>query len=130
MTGLDAVEENVRVAALHASRDPSLRERLDLSSLPDLAQGLGVTTPRTLGGRGSSLRYRACAAEDLVKEGEKFDVVCAMEVLEHVEDPRGFLFSLAELTKVSAHFSSSFPLFTSRHADRAFPLFWHSPEAI
>lgn len=54
-----------------------------------------------------SLEYRHCAAEDLVTEGQQFDVVCAMEVIEHVEDPRGFLECLMRLTKVSNSLSLS-----------------------
>lgn len=48
----------------------------------------------------TDLQYRHCAAEDLVKEGKQFDVVCAMEVIEHVEDATGFLDCLSDLTKV------------------------------
>lgn len=98
VVAIDAVEENVRVAALHAFQDPWLRRTLDLSALPELAAGLNAGTGSTEG----RLQYRAATAEALVKEGERFDVVCAMEVLEHVESPRDFLFSLAELTKVCA----------------------------
>lgn len=72
--GVDAAGINVKVATEHAKRDRMLR----------------------------GLEYRHCAAEDLVKEGRKFDVVCAMEVLEHVEDPRGFLQCLMDLTEVSS----------------------------
>jgi 2-polyprenyl-6-hydroxyphenyl methylase / 3-demethylubiquinone-9 3-methyltransferase len=50
-------------------------------------------------GRGLSLSYRAGTAEELVAEGETFDVVTALEVIEHVEDQPGFLQLLAALTK-------------------------------
>lgn len=50
--------------------------------------------------RSNTLEYRHTAAEKLVEEGKTFDVVCAMEVIEHVEDPRGFLECLMQLTKV------------------------------
>ena len=50
-------------------------------------------------GQGLSLSYRAGTAEELVVEGETFDVVTALEVIEHVEDQPGFLRLLAALTK-------------------------------
>lgn len=87
---IDASEENVQTATLHASQDPHLLSLLE----------------------SGQLEYRASAVETLGKpldgqEGdssemppEQFDVVCAMEVLEHVSDPQGFLRRLAELTKV------------------------------
>ena len=48
-------------------------------------------------GRGLSLHYRVAAAEDLVAEGARFDVVTALEVIEHVSDPAAFLRLLAAL---------------------------------
>jgi 2-polyprenyl-6-hydroxyphenyl methylase/3-demethylubiquinone-9 3-methyltransferase len=81
---IDASEENVQTAALHASQDPQLLSMLEAGHL----------------------EYRASAVEHLpgaradAQSQDQFDVVCAMEVLEHVEDPPGFLRSLANLTKV------------------------------
>jgi 2-polyprenyl-6-hydroxyphenyl methylase/3-demethylubiquinone-9 3-methyltransferase len=46
-------------------------------------------------GQGMSLRYRTGAAEDL--EGETFQVITALEVIEHVADPASFIASLAAL---------------------------------
>jgi 2-polyprenyl-6-hydroxyphenyl methylase / 3-demethylubiquinone-9 3-methyltransferase len=43
--------------------------------------------------------YRAATAESLAKAGEKFDVVLAMEVVEHVADLGAFITSAAALTK-------------------------------
>jgi len=48
-------------------------------------------------GRGLSLTYRAGAAEDLRAEGQKFPVITALEVIEHVPDPSGFVATLAGL---------------------------------
>ena len=74
--GLDASAANIAIARDHASQDP----RLSTNSL---------------------LEYRCAPAEELVHEHEgTFDVVCAMEVLEHVDNPRDFLASLCRLTKV------------------------------
>ena len=52
-----------------------------------------------------SLEYRGCAAEELLQDGignarEQFDIVFAMEVIEHVDDPRAFLQCVVDLTKV------------------------------
>ncbi|XP_013907307.1 PREDICTED: ubiquinone biosynthesis O-methyltransferase, mitochondrial [Thamnophis sirtalis] len=60
VTGIDPLEDSIRTAELHKSYDPALTERI---------------------------QYRACALEDIVEEGsEKFDIVVASEVVEHVAD--------------------------------------------
>lgn len=41
-------------------------------------------------------------ADDLVAAGEQFDVVCSLEVIEHVADVEAFLKSLTPLVKVRA----------------------------
>ncbi|MGH6899441.1 MAG: bifunctional 2-polyprenyl-6-hydroxyphenol methylase/3-demethylubiquinol 3-O-methyltransferase UbiG, partial [Geminicoccaceae bacterium] len=43
--------------------------------------------------------YRLAAAEELVAERARFDLVCAMEVVEHVADPAGFLAACAALVQ-------------------------------
>ncbi len=48
-------------------------------------------------GRGLSLTYRTGAAEDLLAEGARFPVITALEVIEHVPDPAGFVRVLAGL---------------------------------
>lgn len=92
---IDASPANITVAQTHASLDPSFH--VPSSPIPSRA----TTTSSTTSGSGeNALEYRHCAAEDLVREGKQFDVVCSMEVIEHVEDPRGFLDCLGQLTKV------------------------------
>jgi 2-polyprenyl-6-hydroxyphenyl methylase/3-demethylubiquinone-9 3-methyltransferase len=67
--GIDAAEENVAAATAHA------RE---------------MATPP---------RYRSAAAEELVPEGASFDVVLALELVEHVVNRAEFLETCAQLLK-------------------------------
>ncbi|HTZ70426.1 MAG TPA: bifunctional 2-polyprenyl-6-hydroxyphenol methylase/3-demethylubiquinol 3-O-methyltransferase UbiG [Acetobacteraceae bacterium] len=48
-------------------------------------------------GRGLALSYRVGNAEDLAAEGARFDVVTALEVIEHVADQAAFVRVLASL---------------------------------
>lgn len=43
--------------------------------------------------------YRAATAEQLLAEDRRFDLVCAMEVVEHVADQEGFLQACAALVR-------------------------------
>ncbi|GAA6027260.1 hypothetical protein JCM8097_002534 [Rhodosporidiobolus ruineniae] len=93
---IDASGSNITVAQTHASLDPSLH----VLNSPIPPAFSSSSSPSSTDGRPrNTLEYRHCAAEDLVKEGKQFDVVCAMEVIEHVEDPRGFLECLGKLLK-------------------------------
>lgn len=67
--GVDAAERNVKTAAAHAAET------------------------------GASAQYRATTSEALVAEGAQFDVVLAMEVIEHVADVDLFVKSCAALVK-------------------------------
>ncbi|ORX95238.1 ubiquinone biosynthesis O-methyltransferase [Basidiobolus meristosporus CBS 931.73] len=75
VTGLDAAKSNIEIAKLHAKKDPAL-----------------------LSGPGA-IQYREYTVEQMVEDGEQFDVVCSMEVLEHVNDPKQFLQSCVDLLK-------------------------------
>ncbi len=48
-------------------------------------------------GQGLSLAYREATAETLLDEGERFAVITALEVIEHVADPVRFMRLLADL---------------------------------
>ncbi|KAF9968462.1 Hexaprenyldihydroxybenzoate methyltransferase, mitochondrial [Mortierella alpina] len=76
VTGLDASIENIQMARIHSKKDPLLN-----------------------GGAPGSLEYRHQTAEQLVEQGQQFDVVCSLEVIEHVDNPAGFLRVLGELVK-------------------------------
>jgi 2-polyprenyl-6-hydroxyphenyl methylase/3-demethylubiquinone-9 3-methyltransferase len=67
--GVDAADENVAAAAAHAR---------------------AMTAPPS---------YLCAAAEELVPEQARFDVVLALEILEHVVDRTEFLATCAQLTK-------------------------------
>lgn len=82
-TGVDASKSNIGIATTHAARDPLFAQ------------------PHALGG--NSLSYLHTTAEDLVAQGKTFDVVCAMEVVEHVNGPADFLRSLDKLVKPGGH---------------------------
>jgi 2-polyprenyl-6-hydroxyphenyl methylase/3-demethylubiquinone-9 3-methyltransferase len=69
VTGIDASVEAIAAARLHAE------------------QG------------GVAIDYRIAAPEDLAAEGAAFDVVVALEVIEHVADRDAFLAALAALTR-------------------------------
>ena len=69
MVGADPSQENIAVASAHAREN-------------------GVTVD-----------YRAITAEELAVVGEKFDVVLAMEVVEHVTDVNEFVATCATMVK-------------------------------
>jgi len=69
VTGIDAAERNIGIARAHAEQS-----------------GIKIT-------------YLPCAAEDLLATNQRYDVVLAMEVIEHVSDPAVFLANAAALMK-------------------------------
>jgi ubiquinone biosynthesis O-methyltransferase len=69
--GVDAAAASIRVAEMHAARDPLLSDRL---------------------------RYSCATAESLLASSQRYDVVCALEVVEHVAHAPSFLRTLAQLT--------------------------------
>ncbi len=48
-------------------------------------------------GQDLALEYRQATTGDLVREGHRFAAITALEVIEHVPDPAGFLHDLAAL---------------------------------
>ncbi|OYQ35272.1 bifunctional 3-demethylubiquinol 3-O-methyltransferase/2-polyprenyl-6-hydroxyphenol methylase [Niveispirillum lacus] len=69
VTGIDAAEKNVKTAAAHAAET------------------------------GVDVDYRTATAEDLAAAGERFDVVLAMEIVEHVSDVDLFLSAVSGLAR-------------------------------
>ncbi|KAF8635039.1 hypothetical protein AX15_000577 [Amanita polypyramis BW_CC] len=74
--GVDASESNIAIAQTHASADLKLA---------------------------STLSYLHGPAESLLSEPKRYDVVCSMEVIEHVNNPVSFLETCAELVKPGGH---------------------------
>jgi 2-polyprenyl-6-hydroxyphenyl methylase/3-demethylubiquinone-9 3-methyltransferase len=74
VVGIDAAKSNVLVATEHAKRDPSL---------------------------GNRLTYKHSTVEQLLKEqqGQQFDVVTSLEVVEHVAEVEGFVRDLCGLVR-------------------------------
>ena len=56
---------------------------------------------------GASLVYRAATLEQLAGEGASFDVVLAMEVVEHVRDPKRFVETACSLVRPDGLFAAS-----------------------
>ena len=48
---------------------------------------------------GLKIDFECIKIEDFVKKRERFDLVICLEVLEHIDDPKDFLSSIAKLTK-------------------------------
>mgnify|MGYP000076638036 FL=1 len=69
MTSIDAAENNIEVAKVHAAQS------------------------------GLAIDYRNGTPEMLVDEGKQFDIVLNMEVIEHVDDPQFFMQACAALLK-------------------------------
>ncbi|MCI5049903.1 MAG: bifunctional 2-polyprenyl-6-hydroxyphenol methylase/3-demethylubiquinol 3-O-methyltransferase UbiG [Rickettsiales bacterium] len=69
VSGVDASEKNIKTASVHAQSS------------------------------GLEIEYLASTAESLVEEGRQFDVVLALEIIEHVVDPQAFIDSCASLVK-------------------------------
>ncbi|KAF2925235.1 ubiquinone biosynthesis O-methyltransferase, mitochondrial [Oryza sativa Japonica Group] len=70
VTGIDAADESIKIARVHAASDPLT----------------------------ASIEYLCTTAEDLVKENKQFDAVICLEVIEHVDNPSEFCGSLSALT--------------------------------
>jgi 2-polyprenyl-6-hydroxyphenyl methylase / 3-demethylubiquinone-9 3-methyltransferase len=77
VTGLDPAPGNIEVARGHATET------------------------------GADLSYRAATLEQIARESPSFDVVLAMEVVEHVRDMRGFVRTACSLVRPGGLFAAS-----------------------
>ena len=62
---------------------------------------------RHAGETGAKVAYRAATVEELGVEERRFDIVSAMEVIEHVANPKAFVASAASLVKPGGLFLAS-----------------------
>ncbi|PSR90570.1 hypothetical protein PHLCEN_2v4863 [Hermanssonia centrifuga] len=100
--GIDASASNISIASLHASADPSLNFTSGISSL--LPAHTTVHRGNKAEGKGTLTYTHTSVEELLIERGEgAFDIVCSMEVIEHVDNPRDFLDSCARLVKPGGH---------------------------
>ncbi|GMF15264.1 unnamed protein product [Phytophthora lilii] len=99
MVSADPGEDNIAAAKKHAalSRHTSSIDyrRCTSGELAEMVMLLLIGDAERGGGQWF------CVADDLVAQGEQFDVVCSLEVIEHVSDVPAFLHSLTPLVKVS-----------------------------
>ncbi|MEZ5844572.1 MAG: bifunctional 2-polyprenyl-6-hydroxyphenol methylase/3-demethylubiquinol 3-O-methyltransferase UbiG [Hyphomicrobiaceae bacterium] len=63
----------------------------------DLADESIAAARHHAAGQGLSIDYRTVAADTLIAEGRRFDLVVSLEVIEHVPDPASFVATLARL---------------------------------
>lgn len=78
--------------------EPLARLGAQVTAIDAAAKNIAAAR-RHADGMGLKIDYRNATAEDLAAGKERFDVVMAMEVVEHVADLDAFLGALARLTK-------------------------------
>ena len=78
--------------------EPLARMGADVTGLDPAPESIAVARAHAEA-TGARLAYRAGLVEDLVAEGARFDVVTALEVVEHVADLRAFVAAAAALAK-------------------------------
>lgn len=73
LTSIDPSQENIGIAQWHSTQDPETRDHIE---------------------------YQCTSIEQLVESlSEPYDVVCCLEVLEHVQDVEGFVSHLVDTVK-------------------------------
>lgn len=78
--------------------EPLARLGADVVAIDPAAENVEVARAHA-GASGLGIDYRVATAEDLLVRGESFDVVCALEVVEHVPDPAEFVREVAGLVR-------------------------------
>jgi 2-polyprenyl-6-hydroxyphenyl methylase/3-demethylubiquinone-9 3-methyltransferase len=78
--------------------EPMRRLGADVTGVDPSVRNIGIARRHAETG-GLKITYLQCAAEDMVERGESFDIVLAMEVVEHVANVDVFIASCAQLVK-------------------------------
>ena len=78
--------------------EPMRRLGAEVTGVDPSARNIGIARSHAEAGD-LKITYLQCAAEDMVERGESFDIVLAMEVVEHVANVDVFLASCAQLVK-------------------------------
>eukprot|EP01083_Nonionella_stella_P100006 281508_1 len=83
VTGVDASTDAIAVARLHSQANPEFHQTAPFPT------------------------YVSGTAETLIEDGRTFDLVCAMEIIEHVPDPQEFISTCSSLVKRDGAFVCS-----------------------
>jgi 2-polyprenyl-6-hydroxyphenyl methylase / 3-demethylubiquinone-9 3-methyltransferase len=78
--------------------EPMARMGAKVTGIDASARGIGAATLHAERA-GLTIEYRQAAAEDLAAEGKRFDIVLALEIIEHVADIPAFLGAVAALIR-------------------------------
>ncbi|MCB9994706.1 MAG: bifunctional 2-polyprenyl-6-hydroxyphenol methylase/3-demethylubiquinol 3-O-methyltransferase UbiG [Hyphomicrobiaceae bacterium] len=78
--------------------EPMTRLGFEVTGIDAAARNIGIASAHSAQS-GLAIDYRATTAEDMVKAGNKYDIVLNMEVVEHVDNVPLFLKSCAALVK-------------------------------
>lgn len=78
--------------------EPMARMGADILGVDASEEAIGVARDHAAA-QGLDISYRSDTASALVREGQQFDVVLAMEIVEHVADVPAFLTDVAALAK-------------------------------
>jgi 2-polyprenyl-6-hydroxyphenyl methylase/3-demethylubiquinone-9 3-methyltransferase len=78
--------------------EPMRRLGAEVTGVDPSARNIGIARSHAEAGE-LKITYLQCAAEDMVERGASFDIVLAMEVVEHVANVDLFIASCAQLVK-------------------------------
>ena len=95
LKGLDVLDVGCGAGLL---AEPMARLGADVTGIDPSERAIEVARRHAEAGA-LAIRYRPATADQLLDEGERFAVVTALEVIEHVPDPEGFAYELAGLLR-------------------------------
>jgi 2-polyprenyl-6-hydroxyphenyl methylase/3-demethylubiquinone-9 3-methyltransferase len=78
--------------------EPMARLGFSVTAIDAAEPGLAIAEAHAES-QGLVIDYRQSTAEDLAEAGEQFDVVLALEIVEHVADPAAFFQALGQLVR-------------------------------